>query len=63
MFSDSIIPKSIKILAKNPLNGGIPATEKKIIIKEIDQTLFILKKLDKLDKNKGLGDLELKIFV
>jgi len=54
IWLDSIKPNKIKIFDKKPLSGGIPATEKKIIINENDHNLFDLKKLDKLDKYKGV---------
>jgi hypothetical protein len=38
-----IKPNKIKIFDKNPLNGGIPATEKKIKTKENAPTLSNLK--------------------
>jgi len=52
----------MKILDKKPLNGGIPPTEKKMIIKEKDHKLFILKKFDKFDKNSEDGSTLLKVF-
>ena len=51
---ESIKPKSINILDKNPLKGGIPATEKKIKINENAHKGFTLKKFDKLDKKRGV---------
>ena len=48
----------INILDKKPVKGGIPATEKKIIMKERDQRLLFLKKLDKLDMNNTVDSLE-----
>ena len=56
------IPNKIKILDKKPLNGGTPAIEKKIKTKEKAQALFILKKFDKLTKNKDLFKVLLKRF-
>jgi len=52
----------MKTFAKKPLNGGIPATEKKISTKEKAQRLFDLKKFDKLDKNRGVDVFPLKLF-
>ena len=52
----------MKILDKNPLKGGIPATEKKMTIKEKPHKLFILKKFDRFDKNNEDGSTLLKVF-
>ena len=49
---ERINSKKINILDKKPLNGGIPAIEKKTTIKENDQRGFRLKKLEILDNNK-----------
>jgi hypothetical protein len=38
----------------NPLKGGIPAKEKKTTVNENAHVLFVLDKLDKLDKKTDL---------
>ena len=43
-----------KALAKNPLNGGIPAIEKKITKKEKAHRRFILTRFERLVKNSGV---------
>ena len=43
-----------RALAKNPLKGGIPAKEKKTTVNENAHVLFVLDKLDKLDKKTDL---------
>jgi hypothetical protein len=53
----SIKLDTIKTLAKNPTRGGIPASEKKIKILEKDHILLVTKKEDKLEINKGDGNL------
>jgi len=58
-----ITSNKIKIFAKNPVNGGIPPIEKKIIIKEKPQSLFLLNKFVKLEINKGLDVLLKKVFI
>ena len=59
----SIKPNKIKIFAKKPLNGGIPAIEKNKIKNENDQALCILNKFEKLDKNKGVSRFPKNEFV
>ena len=46
--------KRIKTLDKKPVNGGIPAKEKKIIKSDIDQTILDLKNEDKSISITGL---------
>ena len=53
----------IKILERNPVSGGIPPIEKKIITKENAHNLFALNKFVKLDKNNVLDSLLKKLFV
>lgn len=48
---DSIISNKTKILERNPVNGGIPPIEKKIITNENAQSLLTLKKFVKLERN------------
>ena len=50
---DSISPNKIKIFAKNPLNGGIPAIEKNKNKKDKAHNPLVLNRLDKLVKKKG----------
>ena len=49
-----MISDNIKIFARNPVKGGTPPIEKKIIIKEKAHNLFKLKKFVKLEINKEL---------
>ena len=53
----------MNIFDKKPLKGGIPAMEKNIKMKEKDHKPLNLKKLDKLDKNKGVAIFLLKFFI
>ena len=48
-----IILKRIKTFDKNPLKGGMPATEKKIKRNEKAQSVFDLKKFDNVDRYIG----------
>lgn len=51
-FCELTNSRSTNALDKNPVNGGIPPREKKIITNETAQRLFILKKFVKLEINK-----------
>ena len=53
----------MKIFERNPVKGGIPPTEKKIITKESAHSLFALNKLVKLDKKSVLDSLPKKKLV
>ena len=59
---DSISPNKIKIFAKNPLNGGIPAIEKNKNKNEKAHNPFVLNKLDKLVRKKGEIFFKIKKF-
>jgi len=63
VFSTSIRLNKIKALAKKPLNGGRPASEKNININETDQVLLILNKPDKFEMKKGCSSIRLNKFV
>ena len=53
----------IKIFAKKPLKGGIPAIEKNKKRKDTAHNLFILNKFDKFDINKGVIFFLVNIFI
>jgi hypothetical protein len=58
-----IKPNNIKIFAKKPLNGGIPAIEKNKKRNETAHKLFTLNKFERLDKNSGVDAFLLNIFI
>ncbi len=54
MLFELIISNNTKILERNPVKGGIPPIEKKIITNEKAHILLTLKKFVKLERNKDV---------